>query len=101
MDETYETSGLTYVKTIDYSQDYWIYGLEPTNKDVVFIAETFYYSARTLDGIIQYIKGQYLDEPLSTGLLPIPEQYPGHTDRKHDYNRNPQPLQEWIDNLPT
>ena len=100
MDESYETTGLTYVNTIDYSEDYFIYGLEPTNKDIIFIYETLFFTARTLDNIIQWVNGQRITDPTSTGLAPTQELFQIRDQMKEQFNQFPQPLQDWIDNLP-
>lgn len=101
MGETYETSGLTYVKTVDYSNDYWIVGLEPNTKDIAFISQTFNFTARTWNDIIQYIAGQRITDPLSTGEYPTLEEFQYRNTELELYNVNPQPLQEWLNNLPT
>jgi len=99
MGETYETSGLTYINTLDYSLNYEEMGLDPNTKDVVFVAESFYYSARCWNDIIQFIKGQYPEDPLYDYHLPTEEEIEQHDLREELYNGNHQPLQDWIDNL--
>lgn len=101
MNETYETSGLTYVNTVDYSEDYLIYGLEPNTKDIIFIYETLFFTARTLNNIIQWINGQRITDPTSTGLAPTKEEFQIRNEMKDQFNQYPQPLQDWIDNLPS
>lgn len=100
MVETYETTGLTYVTTIDYSETYSELGIVPNTKDIVFISEYFYFTARTLDNIIQYASGQRITEPLSNGLYPTMEEFQIRNSEAEMFNANHQPLQDWIDNLP-
>lgn len=99
MSATYETSGLTYVSTVDYSDNYWIYGLEPNTKDIIFIYETFFFTARTLNNIIQWVNGQKIAEPNSEGVEVTTEQFQVRNESKLQFNEFPQPLQTWIDNL--
>lgn len=99
MDETYETTGLTYITTIDYSETYSELGIVPNTKDIVFISEYFYFTARTLNNIIQYAAGQRITEPLSNGLYPTLEEFQVRNRDAEMFNVNPQPLQTWIDNL--
>jgi hypothetical protein len=99
MSTTYETTGLTYINTIDYSQNYDELGLEPYTKDVVFVAMSFYYTARCYTDIIQYVQGQRLEEPLYNNNLPTKEEFVEHNLRKEMFNGEHQPLQDWIDNL--
>jgi hypothetical protein len=91
MDNNYETTGLTYVETITRPDDV---------EDVVFINEKFYYSAQCYTGIIQFVRAQRCDEPLSDGSLPTHEECMQKDVWRENFNGNPQPLQEWIDNLP-
>ena len=91
MDNNYETTGLTYVETIVRPDDV---------EDVVFINEKFYYSAQCYTGIIQFVKAQRCDEPLSDGSLPTHEECMQKDVWRENFNGNPQPLQDWIDNLP-
>ena len=100
MIETYETTGLTYVTTIDYSETYSELGIVPNTKDIVFISEYFYFTARTLDNIIQYAAGQRITEPLSDGSYSTIEEFQIRNSEAEMFNTNPQPLQDWIDNLP-
>ena len=99
MSTTYETTGLTYIRTIDYSQNYEELGLDPNTKDVVFTTMSFYYSARCWNDIIQFIKAQHPDDPLYDYHLPSEEEIQEHDSREELFNGNHQPLQEWIDNL--
>ena len=99
MDETYETTGLTYVTTIDYSENYGELGIEPNTKEIVFISEYFYFTARTLNNIIQYTAGQRITEPLSNGSYPTIEEFQIRNSEAEMFNTNPQPLQNWIDTL--
>jgi len=99
MSMTYETTGLTYLHTLDYSQNYNELGLEPNTKDVVFETMSFYYSARCWNDIIQFIKAQSPIDPLSDYHLPTREEIDEHNLREELYNGNHQPLQDWIDNL--
>lgn len=91
MDNNYETTGLTYVETIVRPDDV---------EDVVFINEKFYYSAQCYTGIIQFIRAQRCNEPLSDGSLPTHEECMQKDVWREIFNGNPQPLQDWIDNLP-
>lgn len=97
MSNNYETSGFTYVQTIDYSQNYNELGLDPNTKDVVFEYMNFSYSARCFENIIQFVKGQRPEQPLTNGDTPTQEQLDEHDLRRELYNGNPQPLQQWID----
>jgi hypothetical protein len=99
MSATYETTGLTYINTIDYSQNYFELGIEPNTKDVVFVAMSFYYTARCYTDIIQYVQGQGLEEPLYDYHLPTNEELAENDLRKEMFNGDHQPLQDWIDNL--
>ena len=91
MDNNYETTGLTYVETIVRPDDV---------TQVVFINEKFYYSAQCYTGIIQFVRAQRCDEPLSDGSLPTHEECMQKDVWRENFNGNPQPLQDWIDNLP-
>jgi hypothetical protein len=91
MDNNYETTGLTYVETIVRPDDV---------EDVVFINEKFYYSAQCYTGIIQFVRAQRCNEPLSDGSLPTHEECMQKDVWRENFNGNPQPLQDWIDNLP-
>lgn len=99
MSTTYETTGLTYINTIDYSQNYLELGMESNTKDVVFETMSFYYTARCWNNIIQYVQGQRLQDPLSNSNYPTKEEFIEHNLREEVFNGNPQPLQDWIDNL--
>jgi hypothetical protein len=91
MDYDYSTTGLTYVETI----------LRPDDiEDVVFVNELFYYSAQCLTEIIQFVRAQRCDQPLSDGNLPTFEQCEQKDVWREKFNGNHQPLQDWIDNLP-
>jgi hypothetical protein len=91
MDNNYETTGLTYVETITRPDDV---------EEVVFINEKFYYSAQCYTGIIQFVRAQRCNEPLSDDSLPTYEECLQKDVWRENFNGNPQPLQEWIDNLP-
>jgi hypothetical protein len=91
MDNNYETTGLTYVETIVKPDDVEV---------VVFINEKFYYSAQCYTSIIQFVGARRCTEPLSDGLLPTPEECHQKDLWRENFNGNPQPLQDWIDNLP-
>lgn len=95
----YDTTGFTHIKTVDYSEIYNEVGLEPNTKDVVFETMSFYYSARCLNDIIQFVKGQRPDEPLHNYHFPSYQEIQDHNSREEWYNGNHQPLQDWIDNL--
>jgi hypothetical protein len=66
----------------------------------VFINEKFYYSAQCYTGIIQFVRAQRCNEPLSDGSLPTHEECMQKDVWRENFNGNPQPLQDWIDNLP-
>jgi hypothetical protein len=90
-DFNYETTGLTYVETI----------LRPDDvQDVVFINEKFYYSAQCYTEIIQFVRAQRCSVPFPDGQLPTEEECAQKDLWREKFNTNPQPLQEWIDNLP-
>jgi len=91
MDNNYETTGLTYVETIVRPDDI---------EDVVFINELFYYSAQCYTNIIQFVRAQRCEQPLSDGNIPTFEQCEQKDLWREKFNGNPQPLQDWIDNLP-
>lgn len=91
MDNNYETTGFTYVETIVRPDDV---------EDVVFINEKFYYFAQCYTGIIQFVRAQRCDEPLSDGSIATHEECKQKDVWRENFNGNHQPLQDWIDNLP-
>ena len=70
---------------------------EESTKIVTFEYMNFLYYVICFEGIIQFIRGQRHDEPLTNGEMPTYEQGLEHDNRRELYNGDHQPLQEWID----
>ena len=87
---TYDTTGLTYVDTFYKPDDV---------KDVAFICEKFTYSAQCFNNIIQFIRAQRIEQPLSDGSYATDEEAAQMAIWREKFNGNHQPLQDWIDNL--
>lgn len=68
-------------------------------KDYEFEYLNFLYSVKTLDGVIQYIKGQRGDSLKTNGETATQEELELHDERKEIYNGNHLPIQSWIDSL--
>lgn len=88
---SFNPNNLNYIKTMYYEDD---------TKDVVFVCDNFFYSARCYNDIIQFIKGQRLTDELYDGSIGTEEQFELNDLRRELYNGNHEPLQNWIDSLP-
>jgi len=69
---------------------------EESTKIVTFEYMNFLYYVICFENIIQFIRGQRHDEPLTNGEMPTYEQCLEHDNRRELYNGDHQPLQEWI-----
>lgn len=59
----------------------------------------FLYDVHTLDGQVQFIKGQRGNELKTNGETPTQEELELHDERKEIYNNNHQPIQDWVNSL--
>lgn len=87
----FDPNTLQYIDTVSHEDD---------TKDVIFVCDNFFYSARCFNEIIQFVKGQRPEDELHDGTFVTEEQTQLHDSRKELFNGDHQPLQIWIDSLP-